>query len=183
LSQKISRSRHPAERRNDARVGSQLQPNIQNTVNDVGVTRPALPDVPVAARRRAQRLVRHPLLATALAAGDSRLDYEAFAEALLADLAPVGPLETTIATRAVGLAWRLNRAQALESAFLSKADGYGAGLTPIQNALDNRNDLAALEAMQRWETSLNRAFSRTLDQLRATQASRTVAKNSAIVAP
>jgi len=81
-------------------------------------------------------------------------------------------LETTLAARVAGLAWRLNRAQALESAFLSKPDGYGAQLTPIENALDSRNDLAALEAMQRWETSLSRNFTRTLAELRALQASR-----------
>ena len=173
MSKKIPPRQPKTARRQRTGPASPPRTNISNTDNDVSGTRTALPDVPVAARRRSNRLARHPLLATALALGDSRLDYEAFAEALLADLAPVGPLETTLATRAIGLAWRLNRAQALESAFLSKADSYGAELTPIQNALDNRNDLAALEAMQRWETSLHRAFLRTLVHLRALQSAKT----------
>lgn len=121
--------------------------------------------VPVAATARARALRAHPLLASALAKTDSRFDFEAFATAFVTDLAPVGPVEATLAARAAGLAWRLNRAQAVESAFLSKPDAFGDRLTPLENALDNRHDVVLLEGINRWEASLQRALLKILSEL------------------
>jgi hypothetical protein len=128
-------------------------------------TTDALPGVPVAARRRATRLVKHPLLASALATGDSRFDFEAFAAAMLGDLDPQGPLESTLAARAVGLAWRLNRAQGLETYFLSRPSRHGSRETPLASGFSSRFDLATVEGLQRWETSLERSLARTLEML------------------
>lgn len=130
---------------------------------------PTLAVIPVGARRRAERLGRHPLLASALADGDSRLDFECFVGAFLADLNPAGAVETTIAARAAGLAWRLNRAQAIESAFLSKPNSR---TSRIDEALDNRRDVYVLEGIHRWEMGLQRALARTLDDLERHRASR-----------
>lgn len=121
--------------------------------------------VPVAATARARALRAHPLLASALAKTDSRFDFEAFATAFVTDLAPVGPVEATLAARAAGLAWRLNRAQLVESAFLSKPDVYGDRLTPLENALDNHRDVGLLEGINRWEASLQRSLLRILSEL------------------
>ena len=128
--------------------------------------------VPVAASARAKALRAHPLLASALVWGDNRLDFETFCAALIADLDPVGPLETTLAARAAGLAWRLNRAQAVESAFLSKPDSHGTQLTPLENALDSRHDVGLLEGLNRWETSLQRALFKVLGELERRQVAR-----------
>jgi hypothetical protein len=125
--------------------------------------------VPAAAKRRTRSLLRHPLLETAVASGDRTGDFEAFAAALLADLAPVGAAQAVLAARIVGLAWRLNRAQALESAFLSKPDDYGEQETPIENCLDKLSDRQALESLQRWEGGLQRNLLAAMSAFRGLQ--------------
>jgi hypothetical protein len=127
------------------------------------------PPAALSARRRGVR--RHPLLASALASGDRKFDYETFAAAMLADLAPVGAVETTLAARAAGLAWRLNRAQALESGYLSRPT--------VAQGLDSPRQVSIVDAMQRWEASLQRSLLQVLRGLNEQRTQRTRANGQA----
>lgn len=137
-------------------------------------SRVSLSALPVPARRRSAKLRRHPLLETALTYFDRKFDFEAFAAAMVADLNPQGPIETTLAARVVSLAWRLNRAQSLEASFLSRSKYSGEHSTPIDEALSKGRDVQLLDGIQRWETSLQRNLIGVLDHLRVLQASRKV---------
>ena len=63
-----------------------------------------------------QNAVRHGLLAVqAVVRGESVEEYQAYREAVVGDLQPVGAVEFVLAERVVGLMWRLRRVQRLES--------------------------------------------------------------------
>lgn len=82
---------------------------------------------------------------------------------MLAELKPQGAVETVLAARAVGVAWRLNRAQAFESTFLSRSD-YG-NRTRAVAGVANLRDMRFLEAMQRWEAGQQKSLLQLLDAL------------------
>ncbi len=110
----------------------------------------------------------HPLIASAHAAGENRNTFEAFVRGFIGDLAPVGTIEATLAARAAGIAWRLNRAQSLETKILSRPDKYD-GDTPLDDALENGGPRNILEMVARWEQGLERSLFKTLDVLERMQ--------------
>ncbi len=64
----------------------------------------------------AQNAVRHGLSARqAVIVGEDVGEYEFYREQMLAELAPEGAMESALAQRAVGLAWRLRRAERLQN--------------------------------------------------------------------
>ncbi len=66
--------------------------------------------------RVAQNAVQHGLLAEQVVIqGEDSGVFEAYREAMLEELSPVGPIETTLAERVVGLAWRLRRAERVQA--------------------------------------------------------------------
>jgi hypothetical protein len=66
--------------------------------------------------RVAQNAVKHGLLAQeAVIRGEDPADFEAHRQAILAELAPVGAIESMLAERVVGLLWRLRRAERLQN--------------------------------------------------------------------
>jgi hypothetical protein len=113
----------------------------------------------------------HPLIASAHAAGENRNVFEAFVRGFVGDLAPVGTIEATLAARAAGIAWRLNRAQSLETKILSRPDRYD-GDTPLDDALENGGPRKALEMVARWEQGLERSLFKTLEALERLQRQR-----------
>lgn len=63
--------------------------------------------------------LRHGLLARDVVLPDEDVDaFEELHRAMLADLAPVGPVETLLAERAINAAWRLRRLERAEAALL-----------------------------------------------------------------
>jgi len=63
-----------------------------------------------------QNAVRHGLFAReAVIHGEDPAEFELYREAYLADLRPVGPMESTLAERIVSLSWRLLRAERLQN--------------------------------------------------------------------
>ncbi|HSV98536.1 MAG TPA: hypothetical protein VLI39_00075, partial [Sedimentisphaerales bacterium] len=61
-----------------------------------------------------QNAVKHGLLAEQVVIrGEDAAQFDLYREGMLADLAPVGEIETMLAERAVSLAWRLRRAERL----------------------------------------------------------------------
>lgn len=67
--------------------------------------------------RSSSNALAHGLSARAVVVrGESAEQWEAFRDAVIVDLAPVGPIEGTLAMRAAELLWRLQRAGAAEAA-------------------------------------------------------------------
>ncbi len=63
-----------------------------------------------------QNAVKHGLLAEQVViAGEDPGAFEFYRQAMLEELSPVGAVETTLAERAVGLAWRLRRAERVQA--------------------------------------------------------------------
>jgi hypothetical protein len=99
--------------------------------------------------RASRNALRHGLCArTHLLLPDERAaDFAAFAAALIAELAPEGPLQTVLAERVAVAAWRLARADRLEAealAFRMRADGTSARAHPRRRRHARRRDPAAL---------------------------------------
>ena len=59
--------------------------------------------------------VKHGLFTDALIRGENPADYEVFHDEMLADLAPVGAVETMLAERVISLWWRLRRAERMQN--------------------------------------------------------------------
>jgi len=75
-----------------------------------------------------QNAVKHGLLAEQVVIhGEDPAQFDLYREGMLADLAPVGGIETMLAERAVSLAWRLRRAERLQSAVFATIYRENAG--------------------------------------------------------
>jgi len=63
-----------------------------------------------------QNAVKHGLFAAeAVISGENQADYEAYHDQFLAELKPVGMVESVMAERIVSLAWRLRRAERMQN--------------------------------------------------------------------
>ena len=63
-----------------------------------------------------QNAVKHGLFAVQdVVTTENQAEFDSMREQMLADLAPVGPMETLLAQRAFSLAWRLQRAQTMQA--------------------------------------------------------------------
>jgi hypothetical protein len=113
----------------------------------------------------------HPLIASAHAVGDNRNTFEAFVRGFIADLAPAGAVESTLAARAAGIAWRLNRAQALETKILTTPDRCDHTIA-LDNGLQKAGIREAVDLVSRWEQGLERSLLKTLDALDKAQRAR-----------
>ncbi len=118
--------------------------------------------------------VKHGLLAEQVViSGEDPGEFEFYREAMIEELSPFGAVETVLAERVVGLAWRLRRAERIQSevfdAMLAK-DARGAHLRKMaQLALPKAGKDGQADSME--ETALGRAVSadfanhRVLDRL------------------
>ena len=62
-----------------------------------------------------QNAVKHGLFAESVIKGENEAYYEAYHEKMLADFAPAGAVESMLAERYISLAWRLKRAERMQS--------------------------------------------------------------------
>jgi len=62
-----------------------------------------------------QNAVKHGIFTDSIIFGENLADYEAFHNEMLAELDPVGAVETTMAKRIVSLWWRLKRAERMQN--------------------------------------------------------------------
>jgi hypothetical protein len=62
-----------------------------------------------------QNAVKHGLFAESVIQGENEADYEAFHDQFLAELAPVGMVESMLAERFISLSWRLKRAERMQN--------------------------------------------------------------------
>jgi hypothetical protein len=119
----------------------------------------------------------HPLVSSALASGENRNIFEQFISSFVGDLQPEGALETTLAIRAATLAWRLNRAQRLETQVLNRRSAAGANL--LESGMADRYARNAVEMVSRWEQGLERSLYKTLERLERTRHQRKETQSSA----
>jgi hypothetical protein len=89
---------------------AQVQANRLNAQKSTG---PRTPDGKAAV---AQNAVRHGLLAQkAVIGGEDPGEFEFYREQMLGELSPAGAMESMLAERVVGLAWRLRRAERIQA--------------------------------------------------------------------
>jgi len=120
--------------------------------------------------RSAQNALRHGLRAEKFLVPleEDAAAFEALQAALLAELAPVGAVQTVLAQRVVSAAWRLARADEIEAGVLSEkrhSDG-GLGLAAIRDSNGGR----ALPTLPRYRNAALAEFLRCLRVLEARQA-------------
>jgi hypothetical protein len=94
---------------------AQVNANRQNAQKSTG---------PVTAEGKAaisQNALKHGLFAVQdVVTTENQAEFDSLREQLLADLAPVGPMETLLAQRAFSLAWRLKRAETMQSQIIEE---------------------------------------------------------------
>jgi hypothetical protein len=116
----------------------------------------------------AQNAVKHGLLAEqAVIKGEDPGEFEFYREQMLGELAPAGALESILAERAVGLAWRLRRAERIQTqVFDAMLDRDAAN--PVRKLLQSmrgRNDEPSADAPDD-ELALGRAVVRDFSNAR-----------------
>jgi hypothetical protein len=87
----------------------QIKANRQNAQKSTG---PKTAEGKAAVSKNA---VKHGLFTDSLIRGENPADYEVFHDEMLADLAPVGAVETMLAERVISLWWRLRRAERMQN--------------------------------------------------------------------
>ncbi len=172
---------------------AQIQANRLNAQKSTG---PRTPQGTAAASRNA---VKHGLLAEQVVIqGEDPEEFELYRAGMLAELTPVGAVAAMLAERAVGLAWRLRRAERLQSAvfamvYRENADDVvlwpGHGL-PIEPKRDEEEvilgqvvmtDFARARVLDRLlvhERRIENSLYRTMAELRKEREARTAPEAS-----
>ncbi len=154
-----------------------LAANRQNATKSTG------PKSPEGKARSSQNARRHALTAQITVMTDEdRLAHDKFTAAMVAELAPVGEMETFHATSAAEEAWRLHntRAQCTNIVAIGHFDGtgdhYDAGHPQIHTAITDatvmRDRAKTLELLSLYEQRIHRIFRSHYDQLQKLQAER-----------
>ena len=120
--------------------------------------------------RSARNALKHGLCAAKyhVLAEESPAEFAAHEAALLADLAPVGALQTVLARRVASAAWRLARADHIE-ADLFKERRFGDG-GPGHAFIRDGNGSRSFETLLRYRGAVMAEFARALKTLKALQA-------------
>lgn len=104
---------------------------------------------------------------------ESAQEYETVARRVIGDLQPAGAIEQALAETIAAMLWRLRRVYTIEAGVIQMYrvyDGVDGGIA-CAFAHDAR-ELDCIGRLSRYETSLERRLSRTLDQLRRAQSTR-----------
>jgi len=176
---------------------AQINANRENAQRSTG---------PVTAEGKAvvsQNALKHGLFAVRdVVPTENQQDFDSMQEQMLADLAPVGAMESLLAQRAVSLAWRLKRAetmqsQAIEVLFESLAgdrlDNWGRPskdprdvpehLTLGRIAEKDWSHSRVIERLFEYERRIEKSLYKTIAQLRAMQVMRQMAQAEAAKPP
>lgn len=104
--------------------------------------------------------------------GERKADLTALRQSLLADLNPVGSLETLLVERAALCLWRLRRVLRFEAGFMGNGMNAEARHDPYGEFVGRFNTADKLVLLTRYETAIERSLYRTLAELRAMQQGR-----------
>jgi hypothetical protein len=155
-----------------------------------------------------QNAVKHGLFGSqAVVKGENQADFDLFIDKLLAELAPVGALESMLAERFVNLSWRLKRAERMQNQAIDvmierdgpsplaqrlKASlpkflqdvhddprGGAAELILGRAAIDDCANYRTLERLSMYERRIESSMLRTLDELESRQIMREVDRANA----
>jgi hypothetical protein len=88
---------------------AQIKANRQNARKSTG------PKTEEGKAAVSQNAVKHGLFAESVIEGENEAEYEAFHDQMLAELVPVGMIESMLAERVVSLFWRLKRAERMQN--------------------------------------------------------------------
>jgi hypothetical protein len=128
------------------------------------------PKTPEGKSRSARNALKHGMRAQkhVLLPQEDAAEFAALEAAVLAELAPVGALQTVLARRIVMAAWRLARADRMEAEALEVRcyDGANPGLALIRDG----NGTRAFETLMRYRSAAMAEFTRALRTLKALQA-------------
>jgi hypothetical protein len=134
-------------------------------------------------KRSSQNARRHGITAqTTVMTEEDRIKHDDFCDKMIASLAPVGPMETFLASSVAEEAWRLDyvRAQCNNIIAIGHFDGTGDNFsaehpethTAITAAQTVRDNAKNLQLMSLYEQRILRAFQKYFDQLRQLQTER-----------
>ena len=134
------------------------------------------PKTPAGKARAAQNALKHGMRAAkhVLLPQEDATEFEALEGALLAELAPVGALQTVLARRIAMAAWRLARADRMEAEVLEfrSYEGANAGLALMRDG----NATRSFETLMRYRSAAMAEFTRALRTLQALQAEQRAAE-------
>src|SRR6185312_1997399 len=153
------------------------------TANRQNATKSTGPKSPEGKARSSQNARRHAMTAQITVMTDEdRLAHDHFTHAMIAELAPIGEMETFHATSAAEEAWRLHntRAQCTNIVAIGHFDGtadlYDADHPQIHTAITAatvmRDRAKTLELLSLYEQRIHRIFRSHYDQLQKLQAER-----------
>ena len=136
------------------------------------------PSTPEGKARSAQNALKHGLRAQkyVVLPEENAAEFRAHAAALIAELAPVGALQSVLAERVAVAAWRLARADRIEVELfeVSRGPHSGLGLALVRDG----NGTKSFETLQRYRGAAMAEFTRALRALKALQA-----EKAAVIAP
>lgn len=155
----------------------QIEANRRNSKKSTG------PKTDEGKAKSAQNAVKHGLTSrNVLLPDEDRVAYMEFLADTMAELDPMGNMETLLARRACDVMWRLDRCGSIEAQLLVRAqvklEAYGLGRDGTGEA-DWGAAFAgeqALTRLYRYESALQRNLDRTLKQLRQMQDRRRTAE-------
>ena len=101
---------------------AQIKANQQNAQKSTG------PQTDEGKKVVSQNAIKHGLFTDSVIKGESQAEYEAFHDQFLAELFPVGMVESMLAERLISLWWRLRRAERMQNQAIDSM---------IENQIDN----------------------------------------------
>jgi hypothetical protein len=156
----------------------QIAANQANAKHSTG------PNTTEGKKRSSQNALRHGITAqTTIMTEEDRLQHDDFCANMMTSLAPVGAMETFLASSVNEEAWRLNhaRAQCGNIAAIGHFDGTGDIYdavehpeihTAITAARATRDHAKTFELISLYETRIRKAFEKYLEKLQKLQAER-----------
>jgi hypothetical protein len=138
------------------------------------------PKTPEGKARSAQNALKHGMRAqkyVVLPEEDSE-EFAGLEAALIAELAPVGALQTVLARRVAVAAWRLARADRMETEVFEQ-QGYG-GASPGLALIRDGNGTRSFETLLRYRGAAMAEFWRALRTLKALQAEQALGTDAAL---
>jgi hypothetical protein len=114
----------------------------------------------------AQNALKHGLLAqAALLPNEDGASFEAFADALLEELQPLGPVESLLADEIVNLAWRLRRASRVEAGLFVRQQAAVDDVWVREQRTKREQQEKDEEQMWQARAHLRRVYGAELDEL------------------
>ncbi|MGH6887351.1 MAG: hypothetical protein ACREGK_14900 [Geminicoccales bacterium] len=141
------------------------------------------PKTPEGKARSAQNALKHGLRAQkhVVLPGENAAAFEALEAALLEELAPEGALQTVLARRIVAAAWRLERAERLETELF--AENQLAGRSLGHALIRDGNGARAFDTLLRYRGGTLAELWRALRTLKALQAEQAATTSAAVLTP